>query len=69
MLSLKADNDRLQRMVTSKGGSLSPPSEMPTSHSSSSLNKRLSLGDAASLGTSPPTFNQMDLDDRHSSQV
>ena len=45
MASLKADNDRLQRMVVTKGDR-SPSS--PTG--SNTLEKRLSLGDSNALG-------------------
>ena len=47
MASLKADNDRLQRVSSGRSPATSPAS----SDSAASLDNMLSLGDPSSLGT------------------
>jgi hypothetical protein len=58
MTSLKADNSRLQTIVTQQGLG-SPTSQVPPEP----LEKRLSLGDPSSLGTYPHYHT---LSSRHS---
>ena len=53
MSSLKADNSRLQTLVTSNSMS---PGGSPTSPPPESIEKRLSLGDPSSLGTTNSAY-------------